>query len=96
MMQTLAGQLALIHTTIMGKASRTFSHRLGRTKFVPVRVVGLDQHGAPLLEKLGRGGSARLRPMVLADGLGCIPADNDDLPAGAPLRYYPFRTAFTL
>ena len=96
MMQTLAGQLAPIHPTIMGKASRTFSHRLGRTEFVPVRVVGLDQHGAPLLEKLGRGGSARLRPMVLADGLGCIPADNDDLPAGAPLRYYPFRTAFTL
>jgi molybdopterin molybdotransferase len=96
MLQTLAGHFAPAHGTMMAKAASIFSHRLGRTEFVPVRVVGHDSHGTPLLEKLGRGGSARLRPLVLADGLGCIPAESDDLPAGAPVRYYQFRTAFNL
>ena len=96
MLQTLAGELTAVHANIMGKAAEKFSHRLGRTEFVPVRVVGHDEEGTPLLEKLGRGGSARLRPLVLADGLGCIPALSDDLPAGTRLRYYPFRSAFGL
>lgn len=96
MLQTLTGQPASNHATMMAKAAMSFSHRLGRTEFVPVRVVGHDSEGIPLLEKLGRGGSARLRPLVVADGLGCIPGESDDLPAGAPLRYYPFRTAFSL
>ena len=96
MLQRLAGETTPVHATIMARAAAVFSHRLGRTEFVPVRVVGYDAQGAPLLEKLGRGGSARLRPLVLADGLGCLPGERDDLPAGAPLRYYPFRTAFCL
>jgi molybdopterin molybdotransferase len=96
MLQALAGQSAPVQPTIMAKAATTFSHRLGRTEFVPVRVIDHDRLGTPLLEKLGRGGSARLRPLVLADGLGCVPAEADDLAAGAPLRYYPFRTAFSL
>lgn len=96
MLQTLGGQTAPTHATIMAKAAASFSHRLGRTEFVPVRIVGYDAEGTPLLEKLGRGGSARLRPLVIADGLGRIPGESDDLPAGAPLKYYPFRTAFGL
>jgi molybdopterin molybdotransferase len=96
MLQKLAGQSAPVHATMMAKAAATFAHRLGRTEFVPVRVVGHDTQGTPLLEKLGRGGSARLRPLVLADGLGCIPGENDDLRKGARLRFYPFRTAFNL
>ena len=96
MLQTLTGQPAPANAILIAKTATTFSHRLGRTEFVPVRIVGYDADGIPLLEKLGRGGSARLRPLVVADGLGCIPGGSDDLPAGAPLRYYPFRTAFSL
>jgi molybdopterin molybdotransferase len=96
MLQKLMGQSAPVHATIMAKAAGTFTHRFGRTEFVPVRVVGHDAQGAPLLEKLGRGGSARLRPLALADGLGCIPGENDDLREGTSLRFYPFRTAFNL
>jgi molybdopterin molybdotransferase len=96
MLQTLTGQPATTHATMMAKAAATFSHRLGRTEFVPVRIVGYDAEGIPLLQKLGRGGSARLRPLVVADGLGRIAGESDDLPAGAPLSYYPFRTAFSL
>ena len=95
-LQTLTGQSTPIHATMMAKAASTFAHRLGRTEFVPVRIVGHDEQGTPLLEKLGRGGSARLRPLVLADGLGRIPGENDDLPRGAQLRFYPFRTSFRL
>jgi molybdopterin molybdotransferase len=96
MLQKLAGETAPVHATIVARAAAVFSHRLGRTEFVPVRAVGYDEQGTPLLEKLGRGGSARLRPLVLADGLGRIPAESDDLSKGAPLRFYPFRTAFNL
>jgi molybdopterin molybdotransferase len=96
MLQKLAGQSAPVHATMMARAAATFAHRLGRTEFVPVRIVGHDAQGTPLLEKLGRGGSARLRPLVLADGLGCISGENDDLRKGARLRFYPFRTAFNL
>jgi molybdopterin molybdotransferase len=96
MLQTLSGQTAPAHAAMMAKAATAFSHRLGRTEFVPVRIAGYDAEGIPLLEKLGRGGSARLRPLVIADGLGRVPAESDDLSAGAPLRFYPFRTAFDL
>jgi hypothetical protein len=38
MPQTLAGYFAPAHATVMAKAGSTFSHRLGRTEFVPVGV----------------------------------------------------------
>ena len=71
-----------------------FDHAPGRTEFVPVRVAGRLEDGRPLLSKLGRGGSARLRPLVLADGLAELPAEASDLPAGANVRFHPFAAAF--
>jgi molybdopterin molybdotransferase len=96
MLQTLAGYFAPAHATVIAKAGSTFSHRLGRTEFVPVGVVGHDSQGTPLLEKSDEEGQRGCAPLVLADGLGCIPAEVDDPPALAPLSYYPFRTAFNL
>ena len=72
-----------------------FSHALGRTEFLPVRIVG-SKDGCPLIEKLGKGGSARLRPLVLADGFAEIPAEAGELPAGVRLAFHPFLTAFSL
>jgi molybdopterin molybdotransferase len=80
-----------------GQAATTvtpFAHSPGRTEFVPARVTGIDAHGLPKLEKLGRGGSARLRPLVLADGLAEIPAEAGDLPTGAQVRFHSFAAAF--
>jgi molybdopterin molybdotransferase len=71
-----------------------FAHTAGRTEFVPVRIDGIDDTGRPLIEKLGRGGSARLRPLVMADGLAEIPADRADLADGSPIAFHPFRAAF--
>lgn len=96
MLQRLAGQVGSNQASILARTASRLSHRLGRIEFVPVRVTGHDADGIPLLEKLGRASSARLYPLVLADGLASVPAELDDLPAGAQIQYYPFRTAFTL
>jgi len=80
-----------------GQAALTaggFAHSAGRTEFVPVRVVDRDGAGRPRVEKLGRGGSARLRPLVMADGLAEIPADQADLGDGASIAFHAFKAAF--
>jgi molybdopterin molybdotransferase len=96
MVQSLAGSFRGPASPAAALTKETFSHRGGRLEFVPVRAAALDERGIPLLEKLGRGGSARLWPLVLADGLASLPADAEDLPAGTPIDYYPFGGAFAL
>ncbi len=71
-----------------------FGHARGRTEFVPARIAGYDSSGRPLVEKLGRGGSARLRPLVLADGFAEIPAEAEELAAGVPVVFHRFRASF--
>ena len=44
-----------------------------------------------MISKLGKGGSARLRPLVLADGLAEIPAEVGDLLAGSPILFHLFQ-----
>jgi molybdopterin molybdotransferase len=73
-----------------GRASETFFHKAGRTEFVPVSISGYDNFGLPLLRKLGRGGSARLMPLMEADGFAELQPDVGDIEAGVPLRFYPF------
>ncbi|EIG62867.1 gephyrin-like molybdotransferase Glp [Bradyrhizobium sp. WSM1253] len=96
MLQTLAGSYQGRRPPLAARTAETFAHRRGRMEFVPVRVAARDERGAPLLEKLGRGGSARLLPLILADGLACIPSGSDDLPPDAPIDYFPFDAAFRL
>ena len=68
----------------------TFGHFAGRTEFVPAAIVGRDNSGRSMVTKLGKGGSARLRPLVLANGLAEIPAEVGDLPTGSPILFHPF------
>ena len=70
-----------------------FDHRAGRTEFAPARVVSTE-HG-PRLEILGRGGSARLKPLIHADGLAEISAEKGDLGIGDTVLFHPFRDGFT-
>lgn len=74
--------------------AESFAHAAGRTEFVPVRVTGHAPDGKPRLTKLGRGGSARLRPLVLADGLAEIPAEAGNLPSDGEVRFHHFVAAF--
>ncbi len=57
--------------------------RLPRTDYVPVRVIGADDAGRPLLDRAGPPGSARLSPILLADGVAEIPTTDE------PVRFIP-------
>lgn len=71
-----------------------FERRAGRAEFVPARLVGT---GAGVgVEILGRGGSARLRPLVQADGLAEIAADNDGVQPGDTVLFHPLRDGFVV
>lgn len=67
-----------------------FDHTPARTDFLPVRIVKLAPDGRPMLERLSKGGSARLYPFVLADGLAELPAATTSVDAGDPIIFHPF------
>jgi molybdopterin molybdotransferase len=73
-----------------GAAGFSYSKRLGRTEFVPVRVVGRIPSGLPVLEMLGRGSSANLRVMAVSEGIALLPPETDVIEEGMPLRFEPF------
>jgi molybdopterin molybdotransferase len=75
-------------------ASAAIAHAAGRMEFAPARVAARDECGRLWLEKLGGCGSARLRPLILADGLLEIPAEVGDLPEGASVTYHAFDGLF--
>ncbi|RXF74980.1 molybdopterin molybdotransferase MoeA [Hansschlegelia zhihuaiae] len=68
----------------------------GRTEFAPARVIGAADNGLPVVEKLGRGGSARLAPLIAADGLAVIPAGRDEVRRGDAIGFLPFVAAAEL
>jgi molybdopterin molybdotransferase len=68
----------------------TFERRPGRTEFVPARL--LASGAGPRLEILGRGGSARLKPLIQADGLAEIAASAGSLNPGDSVLFHPFQS----
>ncbi|MBV1702967.1 MAG: molybdopterin molybdotransferase MoeA [Hyphomicrobiales bacterium] len=90
----LAGIEGLPDSAQTARTSELFRHKPGRTEMVPAKIVGHDAMALPLLEKLGRGGSARLLPLTQADGLAEMPADVGDMAAGTLIRFYPFAGLF--
>lgn len=70
-----------------------FERRSGRTEFVPARLT--EGPNGQALEILGRGGSARLRPLVEADGLAEISAEHGTVQPGHVLIFHPFHGGFT-
>jgi molybdopterin molybdotransferase len=73
-------------------AAERIRHRIGRREFAPGHVVGLDAEGRRQIVKSGRGGSASLLPLVLADGLIDLTAQGADVDTGSPVRFHPFGT----
>jgi molybdopterin molybdotransferase len=73
-------------------AAERIPHRIGRREFAPACVVGLNAEGRRQIVKSGRGGSASLLPLVLADGLIDLRAHCADVDAGSPVRFHPFET----
>lgn len=76
-------------------AAEPIRHAKGRREFLPARIVGRTADDRVMLAKLGRGGSARLRPLALADGLAELPAGRGDCAAGDPVAFHPFASGLT-
>jgi molybdopterin molybdotransferase len=96
MVQTLLGAVNERALAPSARTSEIFEHKIGRTEFVPVRIDHHDTDGQPVISKLGRGGSARLLPLVMSDGFAEIGPDVGDVECGARVKFHPFSTAFAL
>ncbi len=68
--------------------SSRFERAPGRTEFVPVRLI--EAETGVRLEILGRGGAARLKPLIHADGLAEIDAAAGNLEPGDRVHFHPF------
>ncbi|WP_439599969.1 molybdopterin molybdotransferase MoeA [Devosia sp.] len=75
-------------------SAERIDHTPGRTEFAPGRIVGIAPDGRPLVMRIGRGGSARLKPLVDADGLIELNPDRSVVEAGSPLHFHPFSASF--
>jgi molybdopterin molybdotransferase len=76
-------------------SGESFSLKSGRTEFAPGRIVGLDTMGRPVAQRLGRGGSARLLPLVQADGLLELHSATGEVREGDPVDFHPFTIPFS-
>ena len=96
LLQRLLGAAEREQAGIVARTAESFPHKPGRTEFLPVCIASRDMQGLPVLRKLGRGGSARLLPLVLADGLAELGPENANLDHGAAVRFHPFNTSFAI
>lgn len=95
-MAALSGPSPMCAPTALAVAAFNWQRRAGRKEFFPARCIGLDECGRPMLEKIGRGGSARLRPLVQAEGLAAIAGDVSAVEPGDILEWHPFTGDFNL
>ena len=63
---------------------------------MPAHVVGRDDGGLPIVDILGRGGSARLKPLIAADGLAVVAPAPGPVQPGDIIGFLPFGAAFSL
>ncbi|KVK54191.1 molybdopterin molybdenumtransferase MoeA [Agrobacterium deltaense] len=71
-------------------AAFEFKKREGRTEFIPVKIIGSNEIGLPVLATLGRGSSGSLSPMARGDGLALLDPKTTCLSNGQVVRFYPF------
>lgn len=96
MIRALSGAQARCLPALQANAGFSWERRPGRAEFFPVNMVGSSETGLPILEKTGRAGSARLMPLIEADGLGMVHADIRNVEPGSLLHFYPFRSGMGL
>ena len=94
--QRLLGAAEAERAGIVATTGETFLHKPGRTEFLPAYIASRNAQGSPILRKLGRGGSARLLPLVHADGLAELGPDAGNFDEGAIVRFHPFSTSFAI
>ncbi|NBC31794.1 MAG: molybdopterin molybdenumtransferase MoeA [Alphaproteobacteria bacterium] len=94
--QALAGMAPAPLVALPAVAGFAWQRKPGRTEFFPAAVAGHDQAGLPVLERLGTGGAARLRPLTEAGGLSAVDRAADTVCPGDRLAWYPFASGFCL
>ncbi|MFC3226211.1 molybdopterin molybdotransferase MoeA [Marinibaculum pumilum] len=93
-LRRLSGQPAVRPPGRRALLAEAVSRRPGRTDFLPVALVPAQGEGPPRLQVLGPGGSARLAPLLAADGLAEVAGDLAAAPAGTPVRFHSFAELF--
>ena len=96
MIERALGQPATPFAPLPARAGFAHPRAPTRTEFLPARLVERGRDGEPVIEPLGRGGSARLRPLIGADGLAVVPCGDTPVRVGDPVGYLPFGAAFSL
>ncbi len=94
MVARLSGRLDSAQlTTTPAFAGFDWTRWPGRTEYFPVNRAGRDEFGVPIVERLGRGGSASLAPLCQADGIAVVAADVDAVAPGDMLRWHDLSNA---
>jgi molybdopterin molybdotransferase len=89
------GLTPTLPVSVKGRAAFSETRTPGRDEFVPVSMrSGPD--GQLWATKLGRGGSARLAPLVSAHGLARISGALEVIEEGASIDLYLFENGFSL
>lgn len=88
----LTGQSPSRFAPFKARAAFSWRHRPGRQEVFPVRCIGTDGTGLPLLERLGNGVSATLYPLAQAEGLAIVPAETEAVAVGDLIDWQPFGT----
>lgn len=91
---TLAGQPLRRPRGQAALSAEEIEHTGGRTEFAPGRIAGYAEDGRPLITRIGRGGSARLKPLVDADGLIELDPDRPHIASRQRLQFHPFSASF--
>lgn len=81
----------LVEPYVTAEASNRYRHTQGRTEFVPARITGTIS-GRTTVDIIGKGGSARYLPLLLADGMAMIEAGQEHIEPGTLLRFLSFRS----
>jgi molybdopterin molybdotransferase len=85
----VAGLAETRNDSMPAVAGFDYAKKLGRTEFVPAKVVGRDEHGRPVVTMLGRGSSSSLTAMAAAEGIAILPADCARIEPSVSLRFEP-------
>lgn len=75
-------------------ADFTWSRKAGRVEYFPVKIIGKSDVFQPILQKVGCEGSARLQPLVHADGLARVEQNVTKITPGDVLEWFPFDRGF--
>jgi molybdopterin molybdotransferase len=84
-----AGLTEVPDTWLPGVAGFDYRRTTGRREYVPVTWEVRDGMGRPILQRLGQGASASLRPVALARGIAVIPPDLAHVTPGTALAVEP-------